>query len=132
MTTVYDAKDTVVTVNGVYITGMGENMIAGEKSEDYASMKVGAQGDVVKNIINDPTGEVTITIQRTSPSKDYLMSLAGLKENFPLWCVNKALGERMGGSEAFLKSSPSVEDGQEGEDMEFVFGVADYTLEPTK
>ena len=42
----YNAKDTVITVNGVHITGLAENMWNFEKSEALAEDTVGAQGDV--------------------------------------------------------------------------------------
>jgi hypothetical protein len=127
--TKYDATDTTVQVDSVYITGLGENMVSGSKNEDLISTSVGAQGDVVKNIINDPIGEVTVTIQSTSPSKEHLMGLVKRVDNFPLWATNKTLGERMGGSQACLKSYPEIERGKESEDLEFVFTVMDYTVE---
>ena len=129
MLTSYNAKDTTITVDNVFITGLGEDMVTGEKSEDLFEYAVGAQGDVIKNEINNDTGEVTITIQPTSPQKPFLMSLSKRKTAFPLWVTNKALKERFGGSQANLKSYPSMERGAQAGDMEFVFGVADYTVE---
>ena len=49
----YNAKDTTVTVNGVNITGFGEDMLSVEKDEEFFSTSVGAQGDVVKSEINN-------------------------------------------------------------------------------
>lgn len=127
----YDAKDTSIIVSNTYITGLGEDMISAEKDEDFFSASVGAQGDVVKSQINNSLGTVTITIQCTSPQKQFLMSLAKVTEPFPLWCVNKKLGERVGGTKANLKSFPSIERGAEASDMEFVFTVFDLTVEGT-
>lgn len=128
MVTRYNAKDTTIIVDGVYITGLGEDMISGEKDEDFFSTSVGAQGDVVKNEINDPLGKITITVQATSPQKAFLMGLAKRSEYFPLWCINKALGERMGGTMANLLTFPEVTRGKEADDMEFVFQVFDYDV----
>lgn len=128
MVTRYNAKDTTIIVDGVYITGLGEDMISGEKDEDFFSTSVGAQGDVVKNEINDPLGKITITVQATSPQKAFLMGLAKRTEAFPLWCINKALGERMGGTMANLLTFPEVSRGKEADDMEFVFQVFDYDV----
>lgn len=125
----YDAKDTSVIVNNTYITGLGEDMITAEKDEDFFSASVGAQGDVVKSQINNTLGTVTINIQCTSPQKNFLMGLAKQNEPFPLWIVNKKLGERVGGTKANLKSFPSIERGAEATDMEFVFTVFDLTVE---
>ena len=64
--TKYNAKDCVVTVDDVYITGLGETMVTGEKDEDNATPVVGAQGDVVVNEINNDLGTITVVVQGTS------------------------------------------------------------------
>lgn len=125
----YDAKDASVIVDNRYITGLGEDMISAEKDEDFFTTSVGAQGDVVKSQINNSLGTVTVYVQPTSPSKAYLLGLAKRKDPFPLWCVNKALGERFGGTKANLLTFPEITRGAEAEDMEFVFQVFDLTVE---
>ena len=125
----YDAKDTSVIVDGTYITGLGEDMISGEKAEDFFSSSVGAQGDVVTSEINNTLGTVTIYVQPTSPQKPFLMGLAKRKEAFSVWAVNKKLGERFGGTQARLITFPEMARGAEAEDMEFVFQVFDYDVE---
>jgi hypothetical protein len=125
----YNSQDCTVMVDNVYITGFGEDMVTGEKEEDFFEPSVGAQGDVVANEINNNLGTVTIVVQPTSPSKPYLMDLAGIPDFVPLWVVNKSLGERFGGSKAKLKSFPELSRGASSEDMEFVFTVFDYTVE---
>lgn len=129
MVTNYDAKDTTIVVDGVYITGLGEDMISGEKEEDLFSSSVGAQGDVVKSVTNNPLGKITITVQATSPQKKFLMGLANRAEPFPIWCVNKRMDERMGGTMANLLTFPEVSRSAEASDMEFVFQVFDYIVE---
>jgi hypothetical protein len=125
----YDAKDTSIVVDNTYITGLGEDMISAEKDEDFFSTSVGAQGDVVKSQINNSLGTVTIYVQPTSPQKQFLLGLAKRTEPFPLWAVNKKLGERVGGTMANLISFPEFSRGAEAEDMEFVFQVFDLTVE---
>lgn len=125
----YDAKDNTVTVDGVYITGYGEDMVTAEKDEGFFSVSVGAQGDVVTSETNNTLGKVTLNIQRTSPSKAFLLGLAQRKEPFPVWVINKRLGERKGGTMARLTSYPSIADGAEASDLEFIFTVFDYTVE---
>lgn len=125
----YDAKDTTVMVDGTYITGLGEDMITGEKDEDFFTPSVGAQGDVVRSEINNSLGTITISVQVTSPQKKFLTSLAKRKDTFPLWCNNKSLNERMGGTMASLKTFPSFDRGAEAEDMEFVFQIFDFIVE---
>lgn len=125
----YDAKDTSVVVDGTYITGLGEDMISVEKEEDFFTPSIGAQGDIVKSQINNTLGTMTITIQPTSPQKAYLISLAKRTEPFPLWAVNKKLGERIGGTMANLKTMPEFSRGAEAEDMELEFQIFDLTID---
>lgn len=125
----YNAKDVVVTVGGVYITGLGEDMVAGEKDEDNVSAVVGAQGDVVSNEINNDLGEITITVQGTSPQKEYLLELAKTKEMVDIWVINKNIGEKMGGTKCQIKKTPDLEYGAELADREFTFLVFDYTVD---
>ena len=125
----YDAKDTSIVVDGSYITGLGEDMISAEKEEDFFTPSVGAQGDVVKSQINNGLGTISIFIQPTSPSKAFLLGLAKRTDPFPIWAVNKKLGERVGGTMANLLSFPEFSRGAEAEDMEFTFQVFDLTVE---
>lgn len=125
----YNAKNTTIIVDGVYITGLGEDMITGEKDEDFFEPSVGAQGDVIKSEKNNPLGTITISVQATSPQKKFLMSLAKRSDPFPIWCNDKVLNERMGGTMANLKTFPEFARGAEAEDMEFVFQVFDFIVE---
>lgn len=125
----YDAKDTSIVIDGTYITGLGEDMISAEREEDFFTPSVGAQGDVVKSQINNPLGTISIYIQPTSPSKAFMLGLAKRTDPFPLWAVNKKLGERVGGTMANLLTFPEFARGAEAEDMEFVFQVFDLTVE---
>lgn len=125
----YDPKDCVVMVGGVYITGLGEDMVSCEKDEDNFSTAVGAQGDVVVNRSNNQLGTITVTVQGTSPQKDYLMGLAKTGEMFDIWVINKSIREKVGGSKAMMKKPPALEQGAELADREFEIQVFDYTVE---
>lgn len=127
----YDAKDTTIIVDGTYITGLGEDMVSAEKDEDFFTASVGAQGDVVKSQINNTLGTMTVYVQPTSPQKKFLLDLMNRKEPFPIWAVNKKLGERFGGTKANLLSMPEITRGAEAEDMEFAFQVFDLTVQAT-
>ena len=127
--TKYNAKDCVITVGGVYITGLGEDMVSGEKDEDNVNAVVGAQGDVVVNEINNDLGTITLTVQGTSPQLPYLKRLAKTKEMVDVWVNNKSIGEKFGGSKAIVKKTPSLEHGAELADREIEFLVLDYTVE---
>ena len=121
----YNAKDTSVVVNDVYITALGEDMISVEKEEDLASNKVGAQGDIVRSEINNTIYTITVTVQSTSPQLGYLLNLKDSTDFFPLWVINKSLGVRAGGAKAMVSSIPEIPLGAEAEDIEVAFTVYD-------
>lgn len=125
----YDPKDCVITVGGVYITGLGEDMVSCEKDEDNFTTAVGAQGDVVVNRSHNRLGTITVTVQGTSPQKSYLMGLARSGEMFDVWVINKSIGEKCGGTQAMMKKPPTLEQGTELADREFEIQVFDYTVE---
>lgn len=127
--TQYNAKDCVVTVNGVYITGLGEDMVSGEKDEEFFSTSVGAQGDILMNETNNSLGTITLTVQGTSPQKGMLLTLARNGTLFPIWVVNKSIGERMGGTKARIKNYPELAQAAELDDREFEIGVMDYDVQ---
>lgn len=127
--TSYNAKDCTVTVDGVFITQLGEDMVSFEKEEAYFEPFVGAQGDIVKSEINNTLHTLTLTIQPTSPQKAMLLSKCGAAGTFPVWVTNKALGERFGGSMAAIQEMPEIARGAEAEDMEFSITVFDGAVE---
>ena len=121
----YNAKDTTIIVDGTYITGLGEDMWNFEKAEDLAKDSVGAQGDVVRNEINNPIYNATVVVQRTSPQYNFLRGLKNRTEPFPIWMINKALGTKEGGSKALCTTVPASALGTSAEDVEFGFTVYD-------
>ena len=128
----YNAKESVVTVDGVYITGLSEDFWSFEKQEALAENAVGAQGDVVRSEINNDLWDATITVQATSPQASFLRSLKNRTEPFSIWNINKALGVKEGGSMALMTEAPSDEQGAAVGDLEFVFTVYDGDIIPVE
>lgn len=121
----YNAKDCSVMIGGVYITGLGEDMVSWEKEEAYFEPSVGAQGDIVKSEINNSIHTLTLTVQVTSPQLPYLISLKNRSDAFPVWVINKSLGLKLGGSQANISEMPEIALGSEAEDIEITFTVFD-------
>ena len=121
----YNAKDCSIVVDGVFITGLGEDMISWEKEEAYFEPVVGAQGDIVKSEINNSIHNLTLTVQITSPQTQYLLALKDRTDPFPVWVINKSLGIRVGGEQANVAEAPEISLGAEAEDLEFTFVVFD-------
>ena len=127
--TQYNEKDCTIVVNNVFITGLGEDMVTGEKDEEMFTTSVGAQGDIVMNETNNSLGTVTLTIQGTSPQKGMLLDLAKAGTIFPIWVTNSSIGERFGGSKARIKNYPSLAQGAELDDREIEIQVFDYDVQ---
>ena len=129
MRTSYNAKDCTVLLDNVFITGLGEDAVTGEKDEEMFTTSVGVQGDVVENEVNNPLGTITVAVQATSPQKGMLINYAKSGRHFPLWITNKSIGERIGGTDCRIKSFPELENGAEAADRSFEIQVFDYTVE---
>lgn len=121
----YNAKDITIIIDGVYITGLGEDCWNFAKEEALAEDGIGAQGDVVRSAVNDPRYTATVVVQQTSPQCNFLFGLKNRTEPFPVWMINKALGRKEGGSMAMVTEVPEDALGATAEDLEFVFTVYD-------
>lgn len=127
--TQYNAKDCTIVVNSVFLTGLSEDMVTGEKDEEMFTTSVGAQGDVVINETNNDLGTITVTLQGTSPQNSMMLDLAKAGTIFPIWVTNNSIGERFGGSKARIKNYPSLEHGAELSDREYEIQVFDYDVQ---
>ncbi len=125
----YNAKDTSLTIGGVYITGYAEDsMLTWEKSEARGEFVYGAQGDAVFNETNNDLHTLTVTLMKTSPQFGYMLDLQNSREFFPVRGINKKLGISFGGDYGVIAEAPSLELGAEAGDAEFTIQVADgYT-----
>ncbi|MCL2618664.1 MAG: hypothetical protein FWD98_06390, partial [Defluviitaleaceae bacterium] len=73
----YDSKEVNLVVEGVVITGHAEGTwISAERSEDDFSEHVGAHGEVALAESNNFTGEITFSLDCTSPSNEFLYGLS--------------------------------------------------------
>lgn len=124
----YNPKDTTITMNGVYLTGLGEDMISFEFDEDKFEATVGAQGDVVVNERNNDLATVTLSIYPSSPQYQMVLEYARKGTVFPFWGVNKSIGERFGGTQARVKRPP-VSYGSDLEAREVEIAIFDGTNE---
>lgn len=125
MITSYNAKDTTVEVAGVFITGLAEEFWSFAKREAIADDSVGAKGDVVRNVKNDPIWDAELTVQATSPQANFLMGLKNRTEAFPIWCTSNSLGRREGGTLAMMNETTEDSLGTEAGELTFKFSVYD-------
>lgn len=113
---VYNPNDVSVTIDGVFMTGLGEDMIEFAFDEEQFETVVGSQGDVVVNENNNKLATLTLTIQASSPQYHMCLEYANKGTIFPVWVVNKSIGERCGGTKARFKKTPDVAYGGSMED----------------
>jgi hypothetical protein len=129
-TKTYDPKSVTVTVNGVYITGLGESMVEITKDENNYDTKVGAQGDTIRTKINNKLGTIKLTLQQTSPQLSYLDSLANSGALIPISIISaNDPKETTSVTEAFLKKPSDRKYGKDAEDREYEFQALDLKLE---
>jgi hypothetical protein len=116
----YDPLNTTVIVGGVYLTGFSEDMVEIEKDEDNYSVKVGAQGDVVRTKVNNPLATMTVTLLSTSPQVSYLDRLAKSGKLIPVTVIHSGdVKETVTCEKAFIKKPASRTYGNEAEDREY-------------
>lgn len=127
----YDPKDVNVIVNGVALTGFAEgSFVTAERNEDSFTEYVGAQGEVAIAENNDKTGQITVTLEATSPSAAYLYELANRKGEaaiFPISIVDLNDNGRItvSGNEARVRKPANYEAGREITEREFVIFVSE-------
>lgn len=122
----YKSNETVVTVNGIYITGLSEDGVSNEKTEDFFEEETGCQGDVVINESVSNIGEITFTTLATSPQNNLLFQYAKNGTVFPIWALNKSLGRKAGGTKGRIVKYPSEEKGKTAGGLEWLVRVFDY------
>lgn len=127
--TIYNAKDCIITFNNIVITGVGEDMVSGEKDEDNFETTVGAQGDVAVSEVNDSLGTITLTLLPNSPQKAMLIDACNNGTVAPMWVKNPSIGERFGGTQARIMKVPTSDHGKTVSSREFQIKVFDYRLE---
>lgn len=127
----YDPKDVNVIVGGVALTGFAEDtFVTAERMEDSFTEYVGAKGEVAMADNNNKTGEITVTLEATSPSVAYLNELANRKGKnaiVPVTVVDLNDDSRVviSGAEARVRKPASYEAGKEISEREFVIFVSE-------
>lgn len=69
----YDAKQVVITWGGVQLSGFPEGtFITIDKPDENVTRKVGADAFVSRSMNNNKVYDITLTLEGTSPSNDYI------------------------------------------------------------
>lgn len=129
MARTYDPEDVTLNVAGTVIVGFAEDsFIKAERLEDNFTPYVGAKGEVSHAENANKTGEITITLESTSPSVNFLNGLAerkGQNALFPVSVVDmNERGVIISGDEARVRKPEGYEAGKEINEREFVIFVS--------
>jgi len=130
----YDPRNVAVIVNGQEIVGFAEGtFIEAERSTERWSADVGAKGEVTFVRSADDTGTVTITLKHNSPSNSHLYELFQQQDEQGAAPITISIQDRnfdgdvsVSGSECKIVNPPTFSRGDEIEDAEWQFLVADY------
>jgi len=129
----FDPKDVNVIVGGVVLTGFAEStFVTAERMEDMFTEYVGAKGEVSMSETSNNTGEVTITLEATSPSVRYLNGLAikkGPAAIIPVQVVDLNDNTMVSGTEARVRRPANYEAGPEISEREFVIFVSELNFD---
>lgn len=115
----YDSQEANLVVDGVVLTGRAEGTwLTAERSEDDFTEYVGAHGEVALAETNNFTGEITVTLEVTSPSNAYLYELSrrrGSRAIVPAVIVdaNEHGGIRVSASQARVRRPANYETASE-------------------
>jgi hypothetical protein len=103
---VFDPAQTTITIDNVYVTGLGESAISFSYSQDAVSAASGLDGATVFKVNNAKLGSCNLPLKLSSPQFDKLMKLAKNHTLFSIWCTDKSTGRRAGGSYAMFTKVP--------------------------
>ena len=116
----YDAKRIAIIIGSHIVSGYAEDtFISMEPSGEGTVSKAGADGEIARSMSNNTLHRVTITLQATSPSNDYLSDLlardraSGGAGVVPFSLTDLRGTTLVAASQAWVVNSPTVEYGAE-------------------
>lgn len=125
---IYDPENVNVFIDNVALVGYAEDsFIQAEHMEDLFTEYIGAKGEVAYAENASKAGEITITLNSTSPSVPFLNELAQRKGDnaiVPVSIVDlNSNKETVSGDRARVRKPATYEAGKEVSEREFVIFV---------
>jgi hypothetical protein len=130
----YDPKKCIVIIGGIPMGGFADGtFVMVERSNDAFTKVSGADGGVSRAKSNDISGTLTLTLAQTSPSNDILSGFAQLDEQSNNGVVPLAITDLGGRTTCvsgfgWVKKFPSIENGKEISNREWVLDCADLNI----
>lgn len=128
----YNPADVRVIIAGIVVTGYADGTsIVIERSEpNLYNEHVGAQGEVSRTATTNRTALLKFTLKQTSPFNTQMQLIVNTLNSakFPVSVQNKSdLKYKGGSSEAWVKTLPNKELGQDEQMREYAIFMADFT-----
>ena len=123
----YDPKKIIIIFGVRRLTGMSEDSIVSIKPQgDGLQTYVGADGDVARSLDPDATYEVTVSLNTTSNSNDYLSNMYNYDRETgngiaPLLIKDLAGTTLFSAPEAWVSNMPEASRGMTVDKQEWVF-----------
>lgn len=127
----YDPKEVRISIAGFLATGYadGTSIVIERNEPNRYNEHVGAQGEVSRTATTNRTALLKITLKQTSPFNQTLQTVEATLNaaKFPVSIQNKSdLSYLAGSSEAWIKTMPNKELGQEEQMREWTIFLADF------
>lgn len=130
----YDPKNVIVTIDGTNLSGFADGtFVTVERASETFTKVVGAYGEVARVKSADRSGSMTITLMQTSNSNLFLNGLANQDEQssdgiVAIQVKDSTTNTIINANEAWIKTKPKAEFGKDMGNREWVFELADVTL----
>jgi hypothetical protein len=139
MVRTYDPKKIAIIVGGVPLSGFADGtMVKASRSVDTFSKKSGVDGIITRTHHHDRSGEITVSLNQSSPSNDYLSAIAKVDEESNAGVVpvlikdalpaTGSVGSTFVAAKAWIRKPPDAEYGDESTNRDWVFDVDDFEI----
>ncbi|MDB7636346.1 phage structural protein [Ligilactobacillus ruminis] len=127
-TTVYNAADVHITVDGRTIQGFQDgDMFTASFKEDRVQTSVDAQGYASVALNANRLGQVTINLSGESPDHKFLNNLAKSNKIFPI--VATSTNEKISGTQAIITKPANVSYGKTTPTRTYTIEVLDMSID---
>ena len=122
----FDPNRVTVTVAGTAIVGFADDKVMVERANNSWELIVGADGEATRVKSNDKSGSITINLQQSSPSNDFLSAIFAVDEAaasgvVPIVITDKSGTTVVGAPLAFIEKMLEASFSKNQNDRSWVF-----------
>jgi len=130
----YDSKKVSVIVGSRALKGFAEDSrVSVARDEPVFNAKVGGDGEVTRSKTNNRLGTITVSLDQSSESNDYLSGLLQADEKsgnglFPVLVRDAGGSSLAGGPKAWIEAFPEMANAKDAGDREWIIKVGDLEM----